>query len=674
MREFSQGLLCFLLLGSLHVTACFAADDGLFIRLQSRSFDPLIASPAPDSGIGVPAGGAKRERHYLVQFSGPLTEDEHLWIARSGGTVTGYIPDYALIVRASSDAIGRMGAEGRARWIGVFEPVYKIVPGIGTRTFQDPERRLEAKMGVLRLVVGLFGGQSAEEVAAELRKTGAEVLIAEWAGDHWRLEIKARKSQIGRIAALEAVQYVEEAGEAMLRNDITKWVIQSDVSGQTPIWDKGIKGENQIGGLIDSSLYKAHMSFNDPNNGNVPGPTHRKLVSYRSSIGQNSGDSHGTHTAGTLAGDHEPIDGSIYRNGMAPHSKIAFRYLGDITSGNLYSRFGELYSDGARVFSNSWGDDGTKNYTSWCRDIDRFMWDNENSLVNFAVTNTSTLKTPENAKSCIGTGATYQAPNQDSWCTGGSGPTNDGRRKPELYAPGCDIWSSRSGTTNGWSSLSGTSMSCPAISGAGLLVRQYYEEGWYPKGYANAPDGFDPSGALVKATLLNASVDMTGVPGYPSDKEGWGRLLLDNALFFEGEGRKLVIQDVRNANGMVTGESRRFLIRVLDNSQPLKITMVYSDYPAEINANPATVNDLDLNVLTISGALWRGNNINTSTGESNQFGANDPRNTVEMVILKQPQPGIYVIQVDARAVNLGGKQGYAVVCSGNIRLVTPGGP
>jgi len=217
-------------------------------------------------------------------------------------------------------------------------------------------------------------------------------------------------------------------------------------------------------------------------------------------------------------------------------------------------------------------------------------------------------------------------------------------------------------------------MSCPAISGAGLLVRQYYEEGWYPKGYANAPDGFDPSGALVKATLLNASVDMTGVPGYPSDKEGWGRLLLDNALFFEGEGRKLVIQDVRNANGMVTGESRRFLIRVLDNSQPLKITMVYSDYPAEINANPATVNDLDLNVLTISGALWRGNNINTSTGESNQFGANDPRNTVEMVILKQPQPGIYVIQVDARAVNLGGKQGYAVVCSGNIRLVTPGGP
>lgn len=62
-------------------------------------------------------------------------------------------------------------------------------------------------------------------------------------------------------------------------------------------------------------------------------------------------------------------------------------------------------------------------------------------------------------------------------------------------------------------------------------------------------------GALVKATLTNASVDMTGVSGYPSNQEGWGRVLLDNALYFNGDVRTLaVLADVRNASGYTTGQ------------------------------------------------------------------------------------------------------------------------
>ena len=40
----------------------------------------------------------------------------------------------------------------------------------------------------------------------------------------------------------------------------------------------------------------------------------------------------------------------------------------------------------------------------------------------------------------------------------------------------------------------------------------------------------------MKATLLNGTVDMTGIAGYPGNTEGWGRgLLLDNALVFQGD-------------------------------------------------------------------------------------------------------------------------------------------
>ena len=73
-------------------------------------------------------------------------------------------------------------------------------------------------------------------------------------------------------------------------------------------------------------------------------------------------------------------------------------------------------------------------------------------------------------------------------------------------------------------------MASPAVTGAAALVRQYFVEGWYPSGSPNAGDGFSPSAALLKAVLTNSAVDMTGIAGYPSNQEGWGRILLENAL------------------------------------------------------------------------------------------------------------------------------------------------
>ena len=67
----------------------------------------------------------------------------------------------------------------------------------------------------------------------------------------------------------------------------------------------------------------------------------------------------------------------------------------------------------------------------------------------------------------------------------------------------------------------------------GALVRQYFTDGFYPSGMATPGSGFTPSGALIRAVMLNSAVDMTGIAGFPSNQEGWGRTLLDNALYFE---------------------------------------------------------------------------------------------------------------------------------------------
>ena len=66
-----------------------------------------------------------------------------------------------------------------------------------------------------------------------------------------------------------------------------------------------------------------------------------------------------------------------------------------------------------------------------------FSYNHEESLVLFAEPNTSTLRNPENAKNLVAVAASQDTPNQASHCSGGVGPTSDGRRKPEIYAPGC---------------------------------------------------------------------------------------------------------------------------------------------------------------------------------------------------------------------------------------------
>ena len=58
-------------------------------------------------------------------------------------------------------------------------------------------------------------------------------------------------------------------------------------------------------------------------------------------------------------------------------------------------------------------------------------------------------------------------------------------------------------------------MATPALAGC-VLIRQYYMDGFYPVTPRTPATPFTPTGTLVKATMINATVDMTGVAGYPS--------------------------------------------------------------------------------------------------------------------------------------------------------------
>ena len=643
------------------LAAASALADPIMLRIGN--FDPAQGVlPLPQK---LQAKQTSEPAYYIVQFKSAIRESDKAGLRRRSLESLGYLPENAYILRLDGALKDDLAKWDRVAWIGRFEPGYKLSPDLGKRSYTSEDRRHMASLDVLQFGVTLHDGADPADAVHAAANAGLEIIEVSNMGPRWGILVQGKLAAAEVLAQCETVAFIEEAADANLRNDVTVWVVQTNQSLNTSIWNHGLHGENMILGHMDGAPNINHDMFRDPVN-NTPGPNHRKVVFYSGS-GSNS---HGTHTAGTLCGDQQPITGSTFRNGHAYKARFAFSPIPSTVG--LYTTLTDHYNVGARAHTNSWGDDGTTAYTQWCQSIDQYSWDREDATVVFAATNTSTLKTPENAKNVLAVGNTQQQPNQNNPSTGGIGPTFDGRRKPEIWAPGTGIFSASSTNTSGYISLTGTSMACPAITGCCALVRQYYLEGWnYAANGSRAetPRPINPSGALVRATIMNGGVDMTGMAGYPGPREGWGRLLLENSLWFEGDTRRIMAFDLRNAAGLMTGQTREYRLRVASSSEQLKITMTFTDWPAAVNASAANVrvNDMDLEVVTPGGTLYRGNVIDTNQGLSTPGGSPDTINTTEMVILNTPEVGVWTLRLRATAVNMGARQGAAVVATGDVQ-------
>lgn len=624
------------------------------IALRAGTIDAGTARPNLAGAIAQTVRG----KRWVIQLDGPMTPQRQAALVAAGVTLENYLPVNAWVARLDgADAAKARGLEF-VRWVGAYENSWKADRALSARAFVTPERQALAAKGLDLVLITLFADETATGVSKAIAGLGpaARVHWSERVGRTTVVSATIPRGSVGVLAVRPDVAYIEPAPELTERNNENRWIVQTNVPNSTPFYTAGLHGEDQILGILDTRVDMFHCSFSDPDH--PIGPLHRKILAYNRDF--TTGGTHGTHTACTAVGD-AGVDAPT--RGVAYLAKLVYAAIPAYNETSVLAALNLHHSQGARVHTNSWGNDSTTAYDGLCRGIDLFMHDHETDLVVFAVTNTSTLKNPENAKNLLAVAATSPSPNQDQFCRGGSGPTSDGRRKPEVYAPGCSTISARANFPCDTTAMTGTSMAAPVVAGAAMITREYFMNGYYPTGAAVPENAFEPSGALLKAVLVNASQDMTGMVGYPGLQEGWGRVRLDGALFLPGDATTSIVRDVRNADGFTTGQQTDLLVTV-QAGPPLHVTLAWTDAPAAANASFAPINNLDLVVIPPDGdPAYLGNDF--ASGESVRGGSADSVNNLEQVIVGEPAPGVWTVRVVATGVNVG-TQGYALVVAGGV--------
>ena len=653
-----------------------ARPQGMRLRLGRYEFDPSSESPDVPDELRAKAAGDDTGP-WIVQFREVLTLDDQKRLRRAYGlALTEYIPESAYLEVLAPAIRAKLTAEELVRAIVPYEPAFKVASLVGERVFRSEERR---DIDGLWLNVVLFDGADPTAVA---RKVGRLEGVGEVGiiddrpiGGSPQLRFIAQDpSVITRIAAMPEVRTIDEVPEPSLDDANAAGTLQSGTPGTPSVWNQGLHGEGQVIGVLDgNTLDMGHCFFQDPGMA-APGPAHRKVLAVRNAAGRAVG-AHHTFVAGLAAGDDFNSPGTMVGRGSAYNARLVSGTTADIASGSMLAELTAAAGAGAAIHTNSWHDDdhGAGNpapYNQTAVDVDTFTWDNEDHLVLGSAGNTGEEQgAPGTAKNAICCGAAQADPNEMNLGDGNPGPTLDGRRKPDLVSPGCNLTSADDGTACGtttWSGACATSWATPTAAGAAALVRQYFCDGWYPTGAAEPHHSFVPSGALLKAMLLNGTLDMTGVTGYPNNTEGWGLIRLEDVLSFPGSPLSTRVWDFRNADGLTTGQQREVHVDVASNAQRLKVTLVWTEPPGALNATTAIVNDLDLEVVSPGGAqLFRGNVF--ASGVSTTGGTADTANNVETVLVAAPVAGDWTIRVRGTAVNVGDPgQGYALVVTADL--------
>ncbi|WP_176560381.1 S8 family serine peptidase [Brevibacillus dissolubilis] len=623
-----------------------------------------VNSPQALSLASVPqeyAGMAVSSRLVIIRFDGPIQEFWKQEMAQLGVELGDYLPDYAFIAKLPSAAVRQQLAKhAHVQEVLPFHPAYKLAPGLSTQL---------NKNGQMSLALVSFSekGEGLHDSIQKLQKDGLQLDVAPATGDSPRVALvaQATASHLNTLMQSDEIIAIYPILPHRPFNDVAASIIHADQLQQT-----GYTGKNQIIGVSDSGLDTGRQSDMHPDLADRI----VKMIAVGRTNNVSDPDGHGTHVAGSLVGTGKSSHGQV--KGMAPDAKLVFHSLlargGGFLVPDVYDLWDEAYANGARIQSASWGvslydqPELAGQYTYDSYRADQFLWDHKDviSLVAAGNDGTSgevtsdgyrTISSPATAKNVISVGAseslrtdftTYDADNPDELAEFSSkGPTDDGRIKPDIVAPGTMILSTKSALASDdnfnyvendyYAYMSGTSMATPVLAGGTAQIRQFLQD----KKVQN------PSGALIKSMLLTSADDLN----LSLAAQGFGRANLQAAI---------TTSFLDESRGMRTGDKQTYTVKVTDKNKPFVVSLVWTDYPSTTPiATKRLVNDLDLEVTSPSGQVLKGNDFEKPYNDQS-----DRYNNVEQVYIPA-ETGTYTVRVTANNIPMG-PQPYALATNG----------
>jgi PKD repeat protein len=581
----------------------------------------------------------------------------------------------------------------------------------------EPIRRRSKVLNYLNVIVRLPSAQLAQ-IAAQPEVISIQPYYPRVKMDERQDQIIAGNLSGSAPASPGYLKWLENQGFSQSQFESSGFVVDITDSGV----DNGSTSPGHFG------LYK----FGDTNQ--------TSRVIYNRLVGSPNGgstiqgcDGHGTVNSHIIAGyndltngfPHTDSAGYHYGLGLCPFIKIGSSVIFDpdmFTFPDYAELQSDAYQDGARISNNSWGANVAGDYDIDAQQYDALVRDaqpdgttnatagNQEMVIVFAAGNAGSgaqsVGSPGTGKNIITVGATESVcslstnnggnnPEGNDGCSltdadadsssdiasySARGPCTDGRKKPDLVAPGTHVSGGVAqespppplggtglalscfaasgicalpggGMTDNpnnffplgqqfYTTSSGTSHSTPGVVGACALLRQSFIN------HSLTP----PSPAMTKAYLMNSARYLNGVSANDplwSNNQGMGAVNLGFAL----DSAPRILRDEISADKFTaTGQKRSFTGIISDPSKPFRVTLTWTDAPGSTTGN-AYNNDLDLTV-TVGGSTYKGNVFNGAVSVSG--GSADSQNNTESVFLPAGVCGAFIVTVTAANINSDG--------------------
>jgi hypothetical protein len=670
---------CFYLLAAAAVLSslAFVQPASAQVRWRSGVTDTPKMQPGAIQQVIVDLAGREGGAHAVVKLDRPVDARLRARLERSGLRLLNYLGDnafFAAVSPAAANAVGPANV-GALQSVQPVERAWKLHPML--LAGETPEWAVVDNQDPDNPVVGAYVLLHRD---VRLNPTGVDTAVRHGATVRSQLEsinglvIELPMDNIPALADEDIVQWIEPPLPRMSEvNNSNRARVGADTVQQPPY---GLDGSGVTVLVYDAGTARAtHVDFGG-----------------RCTVRDGSGmHYHSTHVAGTVGGSGL-ASGGTYK-GMAPGVTIeSYGFEYDGSGIFLYTNPGDIESDynqainvyGADIANNSIGSNTESNgfpcsiqgdYGVTAALIDaivggslgapfRIVWaaGNERQGSRCDVEGYGdyySTAPPACAKNQVSVGAMNSNDDSMTYFTSW-GPTDDGRLKPDISAPGCQsnddngVTSCDSSSNTAYTTLCGTSMASPTVCGLGALLLQDYR--------AHYPGEPDFRNSTLKALLAHTAVDLQN-PG-PDYMTGYGSVRIQPAVDQMRAGNFL-------ENEVDQGETFQVLAIVNPGDGALKVTLAWDDPPATPNVIPSLVDDLDLRVFDAGDNRlypWTLNPLNPSANAVRT--AEDHLNNIEQVYLSGAAPGAYRIEVYGYNVPQG-PQPFSLVATPELVACSP---